>query len=476
MNINITWDASVTSLAAPLIVEFENAVDYVVDLYDHLFTNSVTINIDVGWGEVGGAPLGGALGASDTYVGTFNYSDILGALTSTADASGDPAQVAAVSTLPQSNPTSRQPIDNITVATAEAKALGLIPGNDVTIDGSIGFASNVNWSFSPTDLPAQNAYYFIGVAEHEISEVMGRFSDIGDPSLRGQYSVMDLFRYSGDGTRDLRPSSHSQNTTAYFSIDGGQTNLGTWNNVAGNGDLGDWYPQGPAPGGNDAFNDYSDKGVIEALSQNDVTLMNVLGWTMSCFMTGTLIRTPYGDVAVEELRRGDPIMTTEGKVAPVCWVGRQTVCTQFGDPLRVMPIRIKAGALSDNVPSRDLLLSSDHAILFDNALIQAGALVNGTSIVRETNVPKIFTYFHVEVDDHSLILADNTPAETFIDNVDRMSFDNWAEHQALYPAGKSITELPYPRAKAHRQIPRATRMKLAERTQAIGAATDQAAA
>jgi hypothetical protein len=141
----------------------------------------------------------------------------------------------------------------------------------------------------------------------------------------------------------------------------------------------------------------------------------------------------------------------------------------------VWPIRIKAGALTDNVPSRDCLLSPDHAVLVDGALIQAGALVNGTSIIRETNVQPIFTYYHVEVDDHSLILAENTPAETFVDNVDRLAFDNWAEHQALYPEGKSINELPYPRAKAHRQVPVNIRVMLAERAQLIGAVVDTAA-
>ena len=82
---------------------------------------------------------------------------------------------------------------------------------------------------------------------------------------------------------------------------------------------------------------------------------------------------------------------------------------------------------------------------------------------------EIFIYYHVELDDHSLILAENTPAETFVDNVDRMNFDNWAEHQALYPEGKSISELPYPRAKAHRQVPVYIRVALAERAEIIGA-------
>jgi hypothetical protein len=36
-----------------------------------------------------------------------------------------------------------------------------------------------------------------------------------------------------------------------------------------------------------------------------------------------------------------------------------------------------------------------------------------------------------------------------------MGFDNWAEYQALYPDGKAIVEMPYPRAEAYRQVPRA---------------------
>jgi hypothetical protein len=182
-----------------------------------------------------------------------------------------------------------------------------------------------------------------------------------------------------------------------------------------------------------------------------------------CFMSGTLIRTPGGEVPVETLKRGDLVLTQDGRTVPVDWLGIQTVSTRFADKMRVLPIRIRAGALSEGVPSRDLLVSPDHAILVEGALIHAGALVNGTSIVRESNVPTIFAYYHVEVEDHSLILAENTPAETFVDNADRLNFDNWAEHEALYPNGKQVKELPYPRAKSQRQVPVRTRVMLAAR-------------
>jgi hypothetical protein len=188
-----------------------------------------------------------------------------------------------------------------------------------------------------------------------------------------------------------------------------------------------------------------------------------------CFLAGTLIRTPAGEVEVESLKHGDLVLTQDGRTVPVDWLGIQTVSLRFADKMRVLPIRIRAGALAENVPCRDLLVSPDHAILVDGALIHAGALVNGTSIVRETNVPSTLKYYHVEVEDHSLIMAENTPAETFVDNVDRLNFDNWAEHEALYPNGKQVNELPYPRAKSHRQVPVHTRVMLAARAQTIGA-------
>jgi hypothetical protein len=65
--------------------------------------------------------------------------------------------------------------------------------------------------------------------------------------------------------------------------------------------------------------------------------------------------------------------------------------------------------------------------------------------------------------DCSLILAENIAAETFIDNVDRLAFDNWAEHEAACGAEVGIAEMSYPRARAFRQVPRALRERLAER-------------
>ena len=185
--------------------------------------------------------------------------------------------------------------------------------------------------------------------------------------------------------------------------------------------------------------------------------------TTGCFCRGTLILTERGERPVEELAIGDRLMTSSGAISPISWIGRTKVTARLVDPLRSWPIRIKANALAESVPSRDMVLSPDHAVFIDGILIQAGALVNDTSIVHETDVPDVFDYYHIELDGHTLIIANNVRSETFIDNIDRLSFDNWKEHEALYPDGKPIVEMPCPRAKSNRQVPRMIREMLAER-------------
>jgi hypothetical protein len=185
--------------------------------------------------------------------------------------------------------------------------------------------------------------------------------------------------------------------------------------------------------------------------------------TAFCFVAGTAIATPGGEVAVEGLKIGDLVLTPDGRGVPVRWVGVSTVATRFADRLRTLPVRIQAGALGENLPVRDLLVSPDHAMFLGGVLVQAGALVNGVSITRAADMPEIFTYYHVETADHSLILAEGAATETFVDNVARMAFDNWAEHEALYGDAPAMAELAYPRAKSARQVPMALRRELAAR-------------
>jgi hypothetical protein len=62
-------------------------------------------------------------------------------------------------------------------------------------------------------------------------------------------------------------------------------------------------------------------------------------------------------------------------------------------------------------------------------------LVNGDSIAQEEAVGEV-TYFHLEFDVHTVIYAEDAPAESFIDDESRGMFDNAAEYAHLYPSSR----------------------------------------
>ncbi len=182
---------------------------------------------------------------------------------------------------------------------------------------------------------------------------------------------------------------------------------------------------------------------------------------ITCFTAGTKILTPAGEVPVEALKAGDLVLTADGRSLPVRWLGRSTIVAHFADALRAAPILIKAGALGEQLPTQDLRVSPAHALFLDGRLVEAGALVNGTSIVREAMTER-FTYYHVELASHELLVSNGVASESFVDNVDRLNFDNWAEHEALEDTAP-IAEMELPRVKAARQLPQGLRARLAER-------------
>ncbi|MGE0079835.1 MAG: Hint domain-containing protein [Thiohalomonadaceae bacterium] len=175
-----------------------------------------------------------------------------------------------------------------------------------------------------------------------------------------------------------------------------------------------------------------------------------------CFARGTLIATPSGDKAVEDLRIGDLVLTADGQAVPVKWIGRQTRHPLFTE----LPVRIRTGALGNGLPRRDLYVSPAHALLVDGLLVQAQALVNGATIQQMKEWQGNVEYFHIELENHELVLAEGTPAETFVDNASRRTFDNFAEYLELYGEESPIPELPQPRVKHRRQLPARIQQRL----------------
>ena len=80
--------------------------------------------------------------------------------------------------------------------------------------------------------------------------------------------------------------------------------------------------------------------------------------TPPCFVAGTLIEGLDGPRPVESLKAGDVVVTRDAGPQPILWIGKSTfdAAALAANP-DLLPVRIKAGAISDGAPSRDLLVS-----------------------------------------------------------------------------------------------------------------------
>ncbi|MGA0601424.1 NF038122 family metalloprotease [Caulobacter sp. KR2-114] len=260
MQINITWDASAANAPAG----FKAAVQAAVNYLEQTLAAPITVNIAFGWGEVGGQSLGaGSIGASLSSGIDLNYADFRSALwanATTADA------LAAAKALPASDPTHG---GTFFIATAEAKALGLVDPTDSQIDGYVGLDSTTAFTFDPNNRAASGLVDAIGALEHEITEVLGRTSFLGYQPGDGSsvYGALDLFRYTAPGV--LNPSS----ATGSFSVDG-QTLLLPFDNPVNGGDSGDWSQTVTG----DAFDAFGGPNEADLISATDLRLMDVLGY------------------------------------------------------------------------------------------------------------------------------------------------------------------------------------------------------
>lgn len=202
-------------------------------------------------------------------------------------------------------------------------------------------------------------------------------------------------------------------------------------------DAGDFLLQGSAPPYGSPFGNGStfvvNSGSDPTGSGRSVAALSPSNNYVACFVRGTRILTPAGQVLVETLAIGDLVTTIDGSVLPVKWIGRRSYDGKFiALNVRILPVLVQAGALSDGIPQRDLQLSPKHALLIDGLLMPSEALVNGVSIRQLDSVDTVH-YFHVELQEHAVLLAEGAPAESFIENQSRSAFQNAAEFEALYP-------------------------------------------
>lgn len=161
-------------------------------------------------------------------------------------------------------------------------------------------------------------------------------------------------------------------------------------------------------------------GTSGSRTDTDTVTINIL----ICVNRGTLIETEGGPSKVEDLGIGDFVKTLDSGLQPICWIGSRRISGyEIARDPSLRPIRITAGALGDETPSRDLLVSPQHRILLSDwraeyyfaeqsVLAPAKGLLNDHSILIESN-PGTVEYFHILFDNHQIIFTEGALSESF---------------------------------------------------------------
>jgi len=139
-----------------------------------------------------------------------------------------------------------------------------------------------------------------------------------------------------------------------------------------------------------------------------------------------MIKTPDGFIPVQEISIGDEIIAYidgEEITRRVTWAGQAhcVVQTDRPDDRGGYPVRILKDAIADGVPFKDMLITAEHCLFFDGTFIPARMLVNGRSIFFDKSIP-FYDYYHIETENHSVIMADGTLTESYLDTGNRNTF------------------------------------------------------
>ncbi len=151
--------------------------------------------------------------------------------------------------------------------------------------------------------------------------------------------------------------------------------------------------------------------------------MSVNSRATPCFTPGTLIATDAGAVPVEQLKIGQSVVTRDNGLRRVYWLGQKHFAyTELDIAPALKPVLIRAGALGQDRPFRDMIVSPGHRMLVPSdvaraatdepeTLVAAALLVGMPGITRAACLG--VSYVHFLCDQHQVVLADGSWTESF---------------------------------------------------------------
>lgn len=141
-----------------------------------------------------------------------------------------------------------------------------------------------------------------------------------------------------------------------------------------------------------------------------------------CFVTGTLISTPRGEVPVEHLRPGDEVVTASGEVVPILWASKRDI--SIGELIcrpESRPVCVKKGSFGTDMPNRDLWLSQMHRVLVrgweaellfgqNEVFVHSGHLPPTSMKPYQITAP--VTYHHILMERHCVLISNGLETES----------------------------------------------------------------
>lgn len=128
-------------------------------------------------------------------------------------------------------------------------------------------------------------------------------------------------------------------------------------------------------------------------------------------------------MAIEELQRGDRVETLDNGFQTIRWIGsRRITAEELAANPRLLPIRIRAGALGNGLPLEDVLVSPQHRVMLKSRiaermfgeseiLVAAKQLLLIEGIDVASNVDYV-EYFHFLCNHHQVVFAEGAPMES----------------------------------------------------------------
>jgi VCBS repeat-containing protein len=287
---NNTYLAGITGQSAAFQTTFTNLVNSVEGFFIQQLSDTVTLNVTFDWQPLNvgypGPPAGFTLGSNNFARNDVSYADLRNALINhvSTNNSNPEDDAAATAALPATDPAPTTGTNSVRyqVTNGEEKLLGLNgvgPNDNLGADATITLASDLPngtfFDFDRSDGISANGFDAFAVIAHEITEgLFGRIMSGGSVPTGGttnDYNIMDLFHFTAGGTRAMLETGGNN----LFSFSG-TTRDANLNRVLDNsGDIAD-----PASSADprDSFAD-GRTGVINAISQTDLRILDVLGWT-----------------------------------------------------------------------------------------------------------------------------------------------------------------------------------------------------